>query len=70
MIDKSRGCRMRAAKTILFAVVATALTCAPASGEGASKGMGAAAPRGIVASDTILSGMIASLLPPRGIPSG
>jgi len=54
---------MRAAKTILFAVVATALTCAPASGEGASKGMGAAAPRGIVASDTILSGMIASLLP-------
>lgn len=54
---------MQAVKKLLFAVVAIALACTPAAGEGPLKGRGASIPRGIVASDTILSGMIASLLP-------
>lgn len=54
---------MHAVKKILFAVIAVALAYTPAAGGNPPKGRGAVTPRGIVASDTILSGMIASLLP-------
>jgi zinc transport system substrate-binding protein len=54
---------MRALKKLMMSIAVLALTCVSAGGAELSKGRGAGIPRGIVASDTILSGMIASLLP-------
>ncbi len=54
---------MRTWRGLTIAIAALALTCASAAGGDASEGKGAEIPRGVVASDSILSGMIASLLP-------
>lgn len=57
---------MRARKAIFFAAVAVlVLTCLPFGCSDSSKASNATAPRVIMTSDTILSGMVASLLPPH-----
>jgi len=56
---------MRTKTKLFLAIVAMALACVSASCSNNSKDGNAKIVRGIVTSDTILSGMIASLLPPN-----
>jgi len=54
---------MRAMKKLLFAFVAAALACVTAASGADTNGRVAGVLRGVVASDTLLAGMLASLLP-------